>query len=149
LPLSFVLWYPTLPGSLRLSAATAIRSAIANFRGGKVVCALGDDAAARQAFQEAVQLAVAIHAVPLLLEALVGVATLRLQAGALEQAAEVLGLVLYHPLTPRSIKPEVERTLAAVAGRLSPQLFPETQRRAQRRDLEEVVRAFQTAQSDI
>jgi tetratricopeptide (TPR) repeat protein len=108
---------------------------------GAVVGALGEYQAARAYFNEALRFALEIWALPLVLEALAGIATLVAanQPEEREWAAELYTFVLHHPASDRPMQDRVERELANLAARLSPQDLSAAQERAKARELEVIV----------
>lgn len=90
---------------------------------GDVARALGQHQAAGDHFSQALRLAMEIEAVPLALDALVGMAALRLEAGGLEpeRVLAILTLVLNHPAGSRENQ---DRAAGLLAG-LEPQLAVE------------------------
>ena len=64
---------------------------------GEVTTLLGDLDAARRAFHEALRLTMDIQAVPLTLDALVGLADLLAQDGQQDRAIHLLRLAVHHP----------------------------------------------------
>ncbi len=101
----------------------------------ELALALGDVAAARQIFHEA--LAAGVQPTPVLLKALLGIARLMAQSGAVESALEVLDAVMRHPSSPRPIAERAGQmigrlTATAAAPSAGPQAFPLVLERARR-----------------
>ncbi|MGW8180717.1 MAG: ATP-binding protein, partial [bacterium] len=88
---------------------------------GQLHILLGELQAALIYLQEALLESVAIGAVPLTLEALVGIAHQQIEVGEYISAAELLGLVLNHPALEMDVKQEAETIL----GRLPKYLTSE------------------------
>lgn len=71
---------------------------------GEVKAAAGDAAEARRIFLQALRMAMEVEAMPLALDALVGLAYLQVQAGQVEQAQELSICVLQHPAGTQETK---------------------------------------------
>ena len=84
----------------------------------------------------------AIGAVPLTLEALAGIARLRTHEGHFDQAAELLGLALYHPSSNTDVQMQSEPVLAELARALPPDRLTAALRRGKLRELDQVVAAL-------
>jgi predicted ATPase/DNA-binding SARP family transcriptional activator/Flp pilus assembly protein TadD len=108
---------------------------------GAVAGALGEFQAGCAYFNEALRFALEIWALPLVLEALAGIATLLAasQPEERERAAELYTFVLNHPASDKPMQDRVERELADLASQLSPQALAAAQERAETRELEVIV----------
>jgi DNA-binding SARP family transcriptional activator/tetratricopeptide (TPR) repeat protein len=99
----------------------------------------GDVEGSRRCFCRA--LAVAMSASRLLeaQEALVGLAYLLAEQSELEQAAELLGLVLCHPATRHATRAEAQGFLSKLAGQLPSAVLEAARVRGEAREMEDVV----------
>jgi tetratricopeptide (TPR) repeat protein len=97
---------------------------------GAVAGKLGDSLTARTYLKEALKLALNIHAIPLVMDALVGWAALLIKGGQTEQALEILTLTLSHSASSRENQDRAARLLAE----LEPQLPKEAGKVKQTRD---------------
>jgi DNA-binding SARP family transcriptional activator/predicted ATPase len=100
---------------------------------------LGEHALAWKFLCEALSESTAIGAVPLALDALVGVARLRAAAGEAGLAAEMLGLALNHPAVEVDSAREGETILAGLRGALPAEQFEAALERGKGMDLETIV----------
>ncbi|MCP4418619.1 MAG: tetratricopeptide repeat protein [Chloroflexi bacterium] len=78
---------------------------------GDVACALGELDASRRAFHEALRLTLAIQALPLALDGLVGLAGLLLADEQAEQAVRLLQLARHHPVSSRETQEKAAQQL--------------------------------------
>src|SRR5262249_20512141 len=106
---------------------------------GEATYALGDDTEAQRCFLEGFKTAVAAQALPVALEALVGMAAMRLRAGASESALELLTQILGHPSSSQETKARAEQLRAEVERQLSPEQWEAAQARACAKSFEAVV----------
>jgi hypothetical protein len=91
-------------------------------------------------FEEALDTALTIQALPWVLSAVVGIAALWSQAGRREKAAELLTLALYHPACNRRTQDQATRLLSRLEADLPPEAVAEAEERGRRRRLDEAVR---------
>ena len=104
--------------SLELSAESddLRRTALTLNRLGKAQIEAGHIPEAWTSLRRALRLAHRVQAIPVLLEGLLGVATLLAREGRAEQAAALLAFVAQHPACTRDLHPDVERLRSAVPG---------------------------------
>ena len=101
----------------------------------------GEHALARRAYLEALQLGWEIGALPRVLEALAGLAGLRLAAGELIPSAELLGLTTTHPATSSDVTSVAEPLLARLRSALPAADLEAALARGSALNLEATVRA--------
>ena len=101
----------------------------------------GEHALARRAYLEALQLGWEIGALPRVLEALAGLAGLRLAAGELIPSAELLGLTTTHPATSSDVTSVAEPLLARLRSALPAADLEAALARGSALSLEATVRA--------
>jgi len=106
---------------------------------GEASLMLGDDAEAQRCFLEGCQTTVAAQALPVALEALAGMAAVRMRAGASESALELLTQILGHPSSSQETKARAEQLRAEVERQLSPQQWEAAQARRRAKSFEAVV----------
>jgi predicted ATPase/DNA-binding SARP family transcriptional activator len=104
------------------------------------LCALGEDWAARRCFRESLQIAVDLQAVDLILEDLIGIATLQSEAGEKEQAVELVACALSHPAMSGKAKERAEQLLSSLESQLTPQTFVMAQDRGKAKDIQYFAR---------
>jgi tetratricopeptide (TPR) repeat protein len=113
---------------------------------GYVTCALGEYEASGRHFRTALQMAMEIGALAVVLDSLVGLATLLAASdpgeAAAGQAVELLAFALAHPSSTQEIRDRAELLLAELEGRLSPSVAAAAKERGRARDLEEIVGEF-------
>jgi tetratricopeptide (TPR) repeat protein len=88
---------------------------------GEATTAAGDPFEARRIFLQALQMALEVQAIPLALDALVGLAYLATQAGQAEQAVELSICVLCHPASTHEAKDRAEQLIAEQETQLTPE----------------------------
>ena len=106
---------------------------------GKVACALHHYQDSEEHLHEALKTAAEIQTVPLVLEVLLGIATLLAEKGELERSLALVTLVLGHPARNRDAQDRAERLLARIEPRLSPDLLATARQRGKQAELEPVV----------
>jgi thioredoxin-like negative regulator of GroEL len=79
---------------------------------GNVACALGDYAAAREKFQEALRLSAPRSDEPIMLRALVGLARLYAETGQTDRAAQLLAQIMPHPVLEKEYRDRAEQMMA-------------------------------------
>lgn len=106
--------------SLALYRALGDRAGLAGVSSslGYIAVAQGDDAGAQAQFEEAFDLAVAIQAAPIALDALLGRATLLARQGEDKRVKALLALVLGHPAGTPALEAKARRLLPEQAGQL-------------------------------
>ncbi|HEU5103598.1 MAG TPA: tetratricopeptide repeat protein [Roseiflexaceae bacterium] len=109
---------------------------------GRVSCALGANDHSRQSFGEALKVAMEIGAVPLALDALVGLAELTARAGDQVRAVEMLAVPLRHPAGEQRTKDRAGRLLTELASQLPIDVVAAAQERGQARTLVLEVRTL-------
>jgi predicted ATPase/transcriptional regulator with XRE-family HTH domain len=106
---------------------------------GDATYALGTYPEAWQAFREALQTAIEAQAIPIAMEALVGLASLMAKDGATEQAVEWSVHILQHPANAKKAKDRAERLRAELESQLTPQQLETIQACVQAKTFEAVV----------
>ncbi|MBN1316224.1 MAG: tetratricopeptide repeat protein [Anaerolineales bacterium] len=100
---------------------------------GTVLWTLGHQRETNECFQEALGTATSIQALPLILDALLGLATsLAGQEGQEEQAVEMAAHALHHPVLDTKARARAERLLSQLESQLSPQAFAAAQERGKK-----------------
>lgn len=106
---------------------------------GEIKVAAGDFLEARRIFLEALPMALEVQAMPLALDALVGLAYLEAQAGHVEQALELSVHVSCHPSSTQDAIDRAEQLGVELAARLTSQQLEVAQSRARTRSFEIMV----------
>jgi tetratricopeptide (TPR) repeat protein len=106
---------------------------------GRSILALGKDGEAGRVWHEALRIATEIHAIPVALEALAGLASLQAKQGDREQALELLLMVSNHPASLQGTKNRAARLRAELEAPLTRQQMEEAQARALAKTFEAVV----------
>ena len=106
---------------------------------GHVHAGLGEDDVAWEYLCEALPELLAIGAIVVVLEALVGVALLQAKAGRYVQAAELLGLVMNHPALDEETKQYADPVLATLREAFPADQLEAALERGKSLDLEAVV----------
>lgn len=107
---------------------------------GKSILALGKDTEAGRVWREALRLANDIHATPVALEALAGIASLHANQGDREEALALLLIVLNHSASSKKTRDLVTGQRAELEAQLASQQVEAAQARAVDRTFEEVVK---------
>jgi hypothetical protein len=92
--------------------------------------------------RQAVQLALALHAVPRALAALTSRAALAAQMGDPVRAIELAALCVHHPASQKDVQRRGIRFLAALAEQLPPEVMAAAQARGRAKTLEEVAKSL-------
>jgi tetratricopeptide (TPR) repeat protein len=106
---------------------------------GRSVFALGNDAGAERVWRESLRIATETHGIPVALEALVGLASLRAKKGDMQSALELLLIVLNHPASPQETKKRAGILRADLESRLTPQQIQAAQAEARKQSFDQVV----------
>jgi tetratricopeptide (TPR) repeat protein len=106
---------------------------------GRSMLALGNEAEAGRVWREAVRIATDIHGTPVALEALVGITTLKEKQGNIEQALELLLIVLNHPASIQETENRAEALHAELEAQLTSQQVEAAQARAKAQTFEAAV----------
>jgi predicted ATPase/transcriptional regulator with XRE-family HTH domain/cytochrome c553 len=106
---------------------------------GEIKAAAGDFLEARRIFLEALPMALEVQAIPLALDALVGLAYLAVQIGQAEQAMELAICVSCHPASTQEAKDRAGQLGAELEAQLTPQQVEGAQARARTRSLDVTV----------
>ncbi len=106
---------------------------------GRSMLALGNEAEAGRVWREALRIATDIHGTPVALEALVGIATLKAKQGNIEQALELLLIVLNHPASIQESEDRAEALRAELEAQLTSQQVEAAQARAKAKTFEAAV----------
>jgi len=107
---------------------------------GRSVIALGNDTEAERVWRESLCIASEIHGVPVALEALVGLASLQTKRGDLEQALELLLIVLDHPASVQETRSRATHLRAELEVDLTPQQIESIQTKAGKKTLESIAK---------
>lgn len=106
---------------------------------GEIKAAAGDFLEARRIFLEALSVALKVQAIPLALDALIGLAYLAARAGQVEQAMELAICVSCHPASTQEAKDRAEQLGVALEAQLSPQQVEAACASAQAQRFTEIV----------
>jgi predicted ATPase/DNA-binding XRE family transcriptional regulator len=106
---------------------------------GRSLFALGNDVEAERIWRESLRIAAEIRGVPVLLEALVGIASLRAKRGETQSAFELLLIALNHPACDQETKNRADRLRAELAAQLTPTQIEAIQAHAGEKTFEAVV----------
>lgn len=106
---------------------------------GEIKAAAGDSLEARRIFLEALPMALEVQAIPLALDALIGLAYLDAQAGQAEQALELSICVLCHPASIQEAKDRAEELGAELETQLTPQQIEVAQASARAKSFDALV----------
>jgi len=106
---------------------------------GHSLFALGNDIEAERNWRESLRIAAEIHGIPVVLEALVGMASLRAKRGETQSALELLSIVLNHPACDQEIKNRAEKLRAELVKQLSSTEFETVQVQAREKTFDAVV----------
>jgi cytochrome c553 len=107
---------------------------------GEIKAAAGDLLEARRIFLEALPLALEVQAIPLALDALMGLAYLAARTGQAEQALELSICVSCHPASTQEAKDRAEQLGVELEPQMTAQQLEIAQARAQTKSLEATVR---------
>jgi len=105
---------------------------------GEIKAAASDFSEAKRIFLEALPMALEVQAIPLVLDALIGLAFLAAQAGQVEQAMELVTCVSCHPASTQETKDRAGQLAAELETELPAQQIEVVQ--AQAKSLESMVR---------
>jgi predicted ATPase/DNA-binding XRE family transcriptional regulator/Flp pilus assembly protein TadD len=106
---------------------------------GQSLFALENEVEAEHVWREALRIATEIHGVPVMLEAIVGMASLRAKRGEMQPASELLLIVLDHPACDQETRNRAENLRADLATQLSLIQMDAIQAHAKHKHLEAVV----------
>jgi predicted ATPase/DNA-binding SARP family transcriptional activator len=110
---------------------------------GYATCALGEYEASGRHFRTALKMAMEIGALAVVLDSLVGLATLLAASdpreAAAEQAVELLAFVLAHPSSTQETKDQATALSTELEGRLSPTAMAAAKARGRTHNLQDVV----------
>jgi predicted ATPase/transcriptional regulator with XRE-family HTH domain len=106
---------------------------------GEARASASDISDARKTFLNAIHLAVEAHTLPLVFDALVGLAYLHVQAGEHAQALELSICALNHPASTYEAKDRAKRLGTDLKAQLTPQQVEVAQARARIRSFEEIM----------
>ena len=87
---------------------------------GRSLFALGNDIEAERIWRESLRIAAEIRGMPVVLEALVGIATLRGKRGETQSALELLLIVLNHPACDQETKSRADHLRTELEAQLTP-----------------------------
>jgi tetratricopeptide (TPR) repeat protein len=100
---------------------------------------LGDSQAARGSFLHALEKAMEMQVVPIVLESLLGMAAILMKDGKEESAVELVTYVLYHSAVIHEVRNRAEDLISELKTRLSPLAFESAQARGKTREIEYLV----------
>jgi tetratricopeptide (TPR) repeat protein len=106
---------------------------------GRSLFALGNDVEAERIWRESLRIAAEIRGVPVVLEALVGIASLRAKRGETQSAFELLLIALNHPACDQETKNRADRLRAELETQLTPTQIEAIRVRAGEKSFEAVV----------
>ncbi len=109
---------------------------------GSIACILGKHPASWEYFYEALETAVELQAVPLVLEVLTGIARLLSREGRSGKALEVLAVVLHHPASDRETRERAEHLRTDLQTALPPEAVAASLARGAEREIEQVLEEF-------
>jgi tetratricopeptide (TPR) repeat protein len=119
---------------------------------GYATCALGEYEASGRHFRTALQMAMEIGALAVVLDSLVGLATLLAASdpgeAAAGQAVELLAFVLAHPASTQETKDQAVLLLVELEGRLPPATLAAARARGRARDLQDIARELDVVEMD-
>lgn len=115
---------------------------------GLVAVAQGDEESAKQHFYESLASELVTETPPVILETLYGIARLSASEGNLEEAVELLSLILADEKTHADTKALAQSLLDELQAELTDELFESAFERGQNSDLEEVVATLQNELSN-
>ncbi|MBI5033936.1 MAG: tetratricopeptide repeat protein [Chloroflexi bacterium] len=106
---------------------------------GEIKTAQNDPDEAKQIFEEALKMGMEIQAVPLVLDALIGLAGLHAQAGELEQALEFSICVANHSAATQEAKARAEKLIAELTPPMSAQQIETIQTQTRQKSFSEII----------
>jgi predicted ATPase/transcriptional regulator with XRE-family HTH domain len=109
---------------------------------GQCLFALGNDAEAERIWRESLRISAEIRGMPVVLEALVGIASLQAKRGETQSALELLVIVLNHPACDQETKNRAEQLRDKLEAQLAQQQVEAIQTRAHRKPIDQVVAEF-------
>ncbi len=116
---------------------------------GEIKAAAGDLLEARRLFLEALPMALEVHAIPLALDALVGLAYLAARADQAEQALTLSIYVSCHPASTQEAKDRAEQLCVELETQLTTQQIEIIQAQIQTRSLDAIVTEFSNASPGV
>jgi len=135
-----------LDESLALSQAIGDRRRLAQalHHLGQVAAGLGEHLEAERRFLEALRVATEAEVTPLALDALLGIAELRLQAGAPEAAFELVTVIGQQEGRPQGVRIRAEQLGAELEGQLTGRQLRAAEERARARTLQQLTQELLT-----
>jgi len=106
---------------------------------GRSLFALGNDIEAEHIWRESLRIAAEIRGMPVVLEALVGIASLRAKSGEMQSAFELLLIALHHPACDQETKNRADHLRAELEAHLTPIQIETVQAHAREKTLESIV----------
>jgi len=106
---------------------------------GRSLFALGNDIEAEHIWRESLRIAAEIRGMPVVLEALVGIASLRAKSGEMQSAFELLLIALNHPACDQETKNRADHLRAELEAQLTPIQIETVQTHAREKTLESIV----------
>lgn len=106
---------------------------------GRSLFALGNEVEAERIWRESLRIAAEIRGMPVVLEALIGIASLRRKRGETESALELLLIVLNHPACDQEIKNRAEKLRSELGEQLTSEQVRAAQLRMHAKTFEGVV----------
>jgi tetratricopeptide (TPR) repeat protein len=105
----------------------------------EIKVAKNDPREAKGIFEESVKMGMEIQALPLVLDALIGLAGLRAQSGEMEEALEFAVCVTNHPAATQEAKSRAEKLIAELTPSLGAQRVEAVQAQVQGKNLGEII----------
>jgi hypothetical protein len=106
---------------------------------GRSLFSLGNDVEAERIWRKSLGIAAEIHGMPVVLEALVGIASLQARRGETESALELLLMVRNHPACDQETKDRAKALQAGLEAQLTPIKLVAIQTHAGEKTFEAVV----------
>jgi predicted ATPase/DNA-binding SARP family transcriptional activator len=106
---------------------------------GQSLFALGNEVEAGRVWRESLRIAAEIHGMPVALDALVGLASLRAKRGDAQSALDLLLIVLNHPASNQETKDRAEKLRRELKPRLTPQQIQAAQAKARELRVDQVI----------
>jgi len=136
-PLAVEMFRKSLDTLTQLGARQSAARVLAEMS--RSIFALGDEAEAERGWREATRVALETKGKYIILEALVGVASLKTKRGEVEKALELLLIVLNHPASLQETKDRAAHRRAELEAQLTQQQIESIQTRAQAQTFDAVV----------
>jgi hypothetical protein len=103
---------------------------------------VGEELAARRCFQESLGTAIDLQAIDLILEDLIGIATLLSAEEDKEHALELVAGVLAHPAISGKAKERADQLLSRLESQLAPETFVVALEQGKKKDIRQHARVY-------